>query len=402
MSVQPDVPRFPLPPPDVPYDPAPGMRKIMEKCPVSQIRLPDDSPAWLVTGFSEAREVFTDQRYSRALIFAPGRKQFGVDVAAADSILSLDPPEHSRLRKLVAGAFTGRRIQALRPRIAQLVDELIDGMLAGPHPTDLVQMFSLPLPSQVICLLLGVPFEDTGKFHAWSNTIFGDWSRSPEAIERAYAEIGAYLAELIARKRETPQDDLVSVLIDARDAGGRLSEGELVNFCFALLAAGHETTANMINLSFAALCQNPEQLDRLRADPGLLPGAVEELLRYVTLATIGMPRITREEVRLGGITIPEGETVIPSFNVANRDPAAFEEPDRLDVGREPRPHLAFGAGVHHCVGAQLARIELQEAFRGLLTRLPGLRMAVPMSDLEFHAGQAITSMRELPVTWDDV
>lgn len=402
MSVQPDVPKFPLSPSAIPYDPAPEMRAIMEKCPVSRIRLPDDSQAWLVTGFSEAREVFTDQRYSRALLFAPGRKQLGVDVVTADSILSLDPPEHSRLRKLVAGAFTGRRIQALRPRIAELVDELIDGMLAGPRPTDLVQAFSLTLPSQVICLLLGVPFEDTGKFHAWSNTIFADWSRAPEEIQTAYAEVSAYLAELITRKRETPQDDLVSVLIDARDSAGKLSEDELVNFCFALLAAGHETTANMINLSFTALCRNPEQLDRLRADPGLIPDAVEELLRYVILNPAGMPRVTREEVCLGGITIPEGETIIPAFNMANRDPAAFEDPDRLDVGREPRSHLAFGAGAHHCVGAQLARIELQESFRGLLTRLPGLRMAVPMSGLEFHAGQAITSIRELPVTWDDV
>jgi cytochrome P450 len=156
----------------------------------------------------------------------------------------------------------------------------------------------------------------------------------------------------------------------------------------------------MINLSFAALCRNPEQLDRLRADPGLIPGAVEELLRYVILNSTGMPRVTREEVCLGGATIQEGETVIPAFNMANRDPAAFEDPDRLDVGREPRSHLAFGAGAHHCVGAQLARIELQEAFRGLLA-VPGLRMAVPASGLEFHAGQIITSMRELPVTWGD-
>jgi cytochrome P450 len=213
-----------------------------------------------------------------------------------------------------------------------------------------------------------------------------------------------YMSELITRKRQAPGDDLISVLVDARDSAGKLTEDELVQFCIALLAAGHETTANSINMSFVALCQHPAELARLRGDPGLIPPAVEELLRYVIISGSGfvpLARVTREEVRLGGVTIPAGETVLPSFNVANRDSAAFDDPDRLDVGRAPKIHLGFGAGAHHCLGAQLARMELQEAFRGLLTRLPGLRMTVPMSGLEFRAGQAIASMRELPVTWGD-
>ena len=187
-------------------------------------------------------------------------------------------------------------------------------------------------------------------------------------------------------------------------APSKLTENELVQFCIGLLAAGHETTANSINMSFVALCQHPDELARLRADPGLIPAAVEELLRCVIISGSGfvpLARVTREEVCLGGVTIPAGETVLPSFNVANRDPAAFDDPDRLDVGRPPKTHLGFGAGIHHCLGAQLARMELREAFRGLLTRLPGLRMTVPMSELEFREGQAIASMRELPVTWDD-
>jgi cytochrome P450 len=376
----------------------------MMKCPVNKVRLPDDSTAWLVTGFDEAREVMIDQRYSRALLFAPGRHVYGVEATVADTLIAMDPPEHTRLRKLVASAFTEKRIQGLRPRVALIVDDLIDAMLAGPRPADLSRSFSLMVPASVICVLLGVPIADIGRFHEWSNAIFADWSRSREEIGQAYAAMRRYMSELIARKREAPEDDLISVLIDARDSGDKLTEGELVQFCIQLLAAGHETTANSINMSFVALCQHPDELARLSADPGLIPAATEELLRYVMISGSGfipLARVTREEVRLGGCTIPAGETVLPSFNVANRDPAAFRDPDRLDVGRAPKTHLGFGAGAHHCLGAQLARMELQEAFRGLLTRLPGLRMTVPMSQLEFREGQAIASMRELPVTWDD-
>ena len=295
-------------------------------------------------------------------------------------------------------------MQALRPRVARIVDDLIDSMLAGPRPADLSHSFSLMVPAGVICALLGVPISDVDSFHEWSNAIFGDWDRSPGEIGEAYAAMSRYVSELIAQKREAPEDDLISVLVDARDAAGKLTEGQLVDLCIQLLGAGHETTANSINMSFVALSQYPDELARLRADPGLIPAAVEELLRYVTISGSGFvpfARITREEVCLGGVTIPAGDAVLPSFNVANRDPGAFDAPDQLDVGRAPKTHLAFGAGAHHCLGAQLARMELQEAFRGLLTRLPGLRMTVPMSELEFREGQAIASMRELPVTWDD-
>ena len=404
MSAQSEAPGYPFPPSPVPYDPGPEVRELMAKGPVNQVRLPDDSMAWLVTGFNETREVMIDPRYSRALVFAPGREVYGVEATLADGIVAMDPPEHTRLRKLVAGAFTEKRMQALRPQVTRIVDDLIDAMRAGPRPVDLSRSFSLMVPASVICALLGVPIADVDRFHAWSNVIFGDWSRSREDIAAAYAAMGDYIAELIAQKRQAPADDLISVLIDARDAAGKLSEVELVKFGVGLLGAGHETTANSINMSFVALCQYPDELARLRADPGRIPAAVEELVRYVIISGSGfipLARITREEVCLGGVTIPAGETVLPSFNVANRDPAAFAEPDRLDVGRAPKTHLGFGAGAHHCLGAQLARMELQEALHGLLTRLPGLRMTVPMSAIEFRAGHAIASMRELPVTWDD-
>jgi len=405
MSDDPEIARFPFPASPVPYDPGPELRDTMAKCPVNKVRLPDDSTAWLVTGFSETREVFIDARYSRALVFAPGRPLYGVETTLRGSLTAMDPPEHSRFRKLVARAFTDKRIEALRPAVAGIVDDLIDNLLAGPRPADLSHEFSLMLPASVICLLLGVPITDVDKFHAWSNAIFADWSRSQEEIGQAFAEMTAYMAALIARKRAEPGEDLISVLINARDADGKLTESELVQFPLQLLAAGHETTANSINMSFVALSEHPEELARLRANPELIPAAVEELLRYVRIAGSGfvpLSRVTREEVCLGGVTIPAGETVLPAFFAANRDPAAFDHPDRLDVGNPPKTHLAFGAGAHHCLGAQLARMELQEAFRGLLTRLPGLRMTIPMSQLEFRDGQAIASMRELPVTWDDV
>jgi cytochrome P450 len=404
MSAQPETPRFPFPPSPVPYDPGPEIRELTAQCPVNQVQLPNDSMAWLVTGFDQVREVLIDQRYSRALVFASGRELYGVEATLADSMLAMDPPEHTRLRKLVAGAFTEKRMQALRPQVARIVDDLIDAMLAGPRPADLSHSFSLMVPAGVICALLGVPISDVDSFHEWSNAIFGDWDRSPDEIGEAYAAMSRYVSELIAQKRKAPEDDLISVLVDARDAAGKLTEDQLVDLCIQLLGAGHETTANSINMSFVTLCQYPDELARLRADPGLIPAAVEELLRYVTISGSGFvpfARIAREEVCLGGVTIPAGDTVLPSFNVANRDPGAFDAPDRLDVGRAPKTHLAFGAGAHHCLGAQLARMELQESFRGLLTRLPGLRMTGPMSELEFRGGQAIASMRELLVTWDD-
>jgi len=400
-----DPVKFPLPPAPVPYEPSPELRKLAARCPVTKAELPDGSTGWLVTGYNEVREVLTDQRYSRALVHAPGRNPRGVDSITSDGLLALDPPQHSRLRKLVAGAFTDRRMQALRPAVTRIVDDLVNAMIAGPRPADLKHAFSLPLPSSVICALLGVPPEDVSRFHAWSDTIMADWTRPRAEIAAAFDAIYAYMAGLIARKRQAPADDLISVLIEARDAGGKLSERELVRFCFGLLLAGHETTANQINMSFVALSEHPAELARLRADPGLIPHAVEELLRFAQLtasSAIPLARITREEVCLGGVTIPAGEAVLPMRAVANRDPGAFPEPDRLDLLRAPTAHIAFGWGTHHCLGAQLARMELQEAFCGLLTRLPGLRMAVPLANVEFHHGQALATMRELPVTWDDV
>ena len=289
----------------------------------------------------------------------------------------------------------------MRPRVASIVDELLDELLSRPQPADLVSGFSLPLPAQVICEMLGVPAEDTERFHAWSDTVMSDWQRDSDEIMTALIELYGYFGRLIALKRSQPTHDLTSALISARDDADRLSEDELTVLCCTLLIGGHETTANQINLSLLLLLDHPAELAKLRTDPSLIPGAVEELLRFSRLGGLAPTRVTTEDVDIGGVTIPAGEEVIPLFASANRDPAVFSDPERFDVSRDAANHLSFGAGVHHCVGAQLARVELQEAFRGLLGRLPGLRLAVPTSELQFKPGMAIHSLRELPVLWED-
>ncbi len=387
--------------PALPGQPAADIRTISGDRPVFRAELPDGRIVWLVSGYENVRQVMIDQRFSRALAVAPGQARPGVEMFAAGSINGLDPPEHTRLRKLVASAFTVRRVEALRPRVAGIVGELIDAMLGRPQPADLVTGFSLPLPTQVICEMLGVPAADLERFHAWSDVIIGDWQRDADEIMTALAELYGYFGALIELRRDRPGDDLMSALIAARDDTDRLSEEELTAMCCALLIAGHETTANAINLSLLLLCDHPGEVAKLRADPGLIPGAVEEFLRYGRLGTLPPARVTREDVAIGGVVIPAGEQVIPLIGTANKDPSVFSDPDRFDVTRSAASHLSFGAGVHHCLGAQLARVELQEAFRGLIGRLPGLRLAVPASELDFKPGMVIHSLRELPVRWGE-
>jgi cytochrome P450 len=387
--------------PTLPGQPVPEIRTISGGRPVFRAELPDGRIVWLVTGYDNVRQMIIDQRFSRALAVAPGQAQPGFEMFAAGSVNGMDPPEHTRLRKLVASAFTARRVEALRPRVADIVNQLIDAMAGRPQPADLVAGFSLPLPAQVICEMLGVPAEDTGQFHAWSDTIMGDWQRDADEIMTALAKMYGYFGKLIEIKRARAADDLMSALIAARDHADRLSEHELTAMCCILLIGGHETTANQINMSLLLLFDHPDQVARLRADPGLIPAAVEELLRCTRLGSLPPARVTTEDVQIGGVTIPAGEKVMPLLGAANRDPSVFSDPDRLDVTRDAASHLSFGAGVHHCLGAQLARVELQEAFRGLIGRLPGLRLAVPASDLEFKPGMAIHSLRELPVRWGE-
>jgi cytochrome P450 len=399
MTVQGSPIKF-TPAPPGPNRSVPEFRALIKDQPVVLVELPDGSTAWLVIGYEQARQMAVDPRFSRALAVSSARAQQGFDALAGSSINGIDPPEHTRLRKLVASAFTARRVEALRPRVAAIVDELTDALLDQPQPADLVAAFSLPLPVQVICEMLGVPTGDMEQFHAWSDTVLGDWESDSGDVMAAVVEMFGYFGKLIEMKRAAPADDLMTALIAARDQADRLSEEELMVLGCTLLISGHETTANQINLSLLALLDHPAELAKLRADPDLIPGAVEEFLRYVRLGGLAPARVTSEEVQLGDITIPAGETVIPLFDTANRDPSVFTDPDRLDVTRAPANHLAFGVGVHHCLGAQLARLELQEAFRGLLVRMPGLRLAVPAGQLRFKRAMVVHSLCELPVRWD--
>lgn len=389
----------PAPPP--PGDPAPEHRPLLGGRAVVRAEMPDGSLAWLVGGYPEARQVATDPRFSRARAVAEGRGVQGFEIFAAASINGMDPPELTRIRKLVSSAFTARRVEALRPRVALIVNGLLEDMQTGPQPADLVSTFALPLPVRVICEMLGVPEADMEQFHVWSDTVLGDWVRDGDVVMAALVEMYEYFGRLVELKRAQPADDLMTALIAARDASDRLSEQELTTLGCTLLMGGHETTANQISLSLLTLLCHPAELARLVADPALIPAAVEELLRFVVLGGALPPaRVATEDVELGGVTIRAGEAVLPMYATANRDPAEFSDPDRLDVGRNVGAHLAFGAGAHHCVGAQLARLELQEAFRGLLGRLPGLRVTVPLTQLRYKPGMAVYSLRELPVCWD--
>jgi cytochrome P450 len=393
--------RFPLPAPPSLYHPSPELGELRETQPVTRVTMPDGKIAWLVTRYADVRQVLIDSRFSRAAATAPDAPQVGLGQLATQSLMGMDPPEHTRIRKLVARAFTARRVEELRPRVSKLVDELLDRVVSLPPPVDLVENFSFPLPVQVICELLGVPAQDRHTFHSWSDAMMGDIHRDPKQMEAAFAAMGQYLGGLIATKRAEPADDLMTALIAARDEHDRLSEQELVTLCIGLLVGGHETTANQINMFLLTLLHYPEELARLRAQPESVPGAVEELMRFTQLgeAAAGMPRITTEPVELGGVTIPAGAAVLPAMGAANRDPRSFPDPDRLDLTRAVNQHLSFGAGVHHCLGAQLARMELQEALSGLLRRMPTVRVVVPDSELRFKQGMILRSLEALPVAW---
>jgi cytochrome P450 len=390
--------KFPPPAPVAPGEPEPFYALIAD-CPVTQAELSDGSTAWLVSGFEQVRQVFSDPRFSRALATAPGRSLNALEASTAGTIIGMDPPEHTRLRKLVASAFTARRVEAMRPRVAAIAGELIDAFTARPQPVELMSSFCQLLPVQVICEMLGVPTADMEKFRVWSATLVGNWEQDTDELMTAGAAMYEYLAERIRIKRTQPGDDLLDALIAARDSSDRLSEEELTILGTTILVAGHETTAIQISHSLVTLLDHPSELARLRADPGLIAGAVEELVRYVRIGILPLARLTREDVELGGVTIPAGEVVLPLNLAADRDPSVFREPDRFDVGRAPASHLGFGAGPHHCLGAPLARVELQESLRALITRLPGLALAVPSGELRFKPGMAMYHLRELPITW---
>jgi cytochrome P450 len=373
---------------------------LREHEPVVRVSLPTGDRAWLVTRYDDVRQVYADSRFSRAAATRSGAPRCNEVAIGPDSIFSKDPPEHTRLRRLVAPAFTVRRIAAMRARIQRLVDAFLDSMEEAGPPADLVTEIALPLPLTVICELLGIPQADRGRFRAWSE-VFMSTTRYPvEEVREAQARFERYFAALITHKRAHPTDDLLGVLIAARDEDENLTEEELINLGIVLLVTGFETTYTQISNIVFTLLRHPDQLARLRQDLDLVPAAIEELMRYIPRrADGGTIRVALEDIELGGITVRAGEAVIPAINSANRDDRRFPEADRLDLTRSDTSHLAFGFGTHHCLGAQLARLELQVTLNALLRRFPRLSLAVAEQDLLWRTGTLSLSPLALPVAW---
>ncbi|MEV7356905.1 cytochrome P450 [Kitasatospora sp. NPDC091276] len=315
------------------------------------------------------------------------------------TFITMDDPEHARLRRMVTATFAIKQVEALRPTVQKIVDDLIDAMLAGPKPVDLVQAFALPVPSLVICALLGVPYADHDFFQANSRLLVKR-TTTPEQARAATRQLTDYLDRLIGDKLAHPTDDLLSALAE-RVRGGELSRHEAANMGILLLIAGHETTANMIALGTLALLQHPDQLARPREsdDPKLIASTVEELLRYLTIVHSGRRRVALADLEIGGVTIHAGEGVVLANDIGNRDPAAFPDPDRLDVARNPRHHVAFGFGVHQCLGQPMARVELQVVYGTLYRRVPALRLAVDPDRIPFKHDGNVYGVYALPVTW---
>lgn len=354
--------------------------------------------SFLVTGYAEAREAFADPRLSKdtARFFAGQPSRRNLHPAISQTMLASDPPQHTRLRRLVTKAFTAGAADRLRPYIQSVTDELLDKWTPGGQ-ADLVADLAAPLPVTIICQMLGVPEADRPTVRQWSNDLFA--AGEPDRIDAASHAMAGYMAALIATKRHTPDDSLLHDLILARDGADRLSEDELLSLAVLLLVAGHETTTNFIGNSALALIQNPDSLARLRDEPETLDGALDELLRFDSPVGIATFRYSTEALTLGGTEIPAGIPVLIAPGAANRDPARFTEPARLDLGRDAKGHLAFGHGIHRCLGAPLARAEGQIALRTLITRFPHLRLAVPAEELEWRQTRLMRGPQAMPVTW---
>jgi cytochrome P450 len=379
-------------------DPYTVYARLRAQGPVHPIRLPEGgAKAWLVVGYEAGRAALADPRLSKDWSRASPSLPLGA-VSSGPHMLRADPPDHTRLRKLVAREFTPRRVEELAPRIQRTTDTLLDRMLAAPDGrANLVEALSFPLPITVICELLGVPDLDRESFRTWSTDALG--ASDPEVRKLAAASMARYIAELVNGKRQSPGEDLMSALIHGSDDDGdRLSPDELLGMAWLLLVAGYETTVNLISNGVLALLTHPEQLAALRADLSLIDDAVEEMLRYDGPLETPTFRFTTEPVTIGDTVIPGGgELVLVAMADANRDPARFPSPDRFDISRDARGHVAFGHGIHHCLGAPLARLEVRIAIRTLLERCPHLALDIHPAAITWRPGLMIRGPLSLPV-----
>jgi cytochrome P450 len=398
MTTTQDAPEYPMPRAQgCPFDPPPALRTLQDEGPITRVKLWDGSTPWLVTRYADQRAVLGDSRISADMTHptyprqAPGNGTL--------SFIGMDDPEHARLRRMVGSAFMVKRVEAMRPAVQQIVDDAIDALLAGPTPVDLVEAFALPVPSLVICDLLDVPYADHDFFQANSKTMINRNS-TPEQRMAALGALSEYLGRLVAVKVENPGDDLLSRLGE-RVKAGELTHQAATEMAVLLLIAGHETTANMIALGTVALLRAPDQLALLRDtdDPKLVAGAVDELLRYLNITHGGRRRVALEDLEVAGQLVRAGEGLVLPNDIANRDADVFADPDRIDLTREARHHLAFGFGVHQCLGQPLARLELQIVYSTLYKRIPTLRLAADIEDIPFKHDGFVYGVHSLPVAW---
>jgi cytochrome P450 len=381
-------------------DPYPLYRRLRTEDPVQQSPL----GFWVLTRYEDVAAALRDPRFAKEAIPAFVAARFGLTLAGPGlSMLDRDPPDHTRLRGLVSKAFTPRVVEVLRPGIQKIVDDLLGPVMARGE-MDLIEDFAYPLPVTVICEMLGVPLEDRDHFKRWGLDIARgldaiwlppDSEVSQRSLQSRH-ELADYFRSLIARRRADLRGDMLSGLIAAEESGDKLSEEELLATCILLLVAGHETTVNLIGNGTLALLRHPDQLERLRREPGLIGTAVEELLRFDGPVQ-RTARIPSEDVTIGGRTIPAGELVMPFIGAADRDPAQFPDPERLDITRSDNRHIAFGWGIHFCLGAPLARVEGQIAIGALVSRLPGLRLATEAP--EFRQSLTLRGLVSLPVAF---
>jgi cytochrome P450 len=385
------------------FDPIEELADVRDGDGVTRVMTPFGMSAYLVTRYDDVREVLADStRFSNAATRQtrpPGMADVSdeeLEELRAGQMLAFDPPDHTRLRKMLTSEFTVRRMRRLEPRIIEIVDDALGDLERAGKPGDLVSTFALPVPSLVICELLGVPYDDRAEFQHRTGRLL-DVSLPVEQRMALQRESREYMAGLVAQAQAAPGEDMLGMLV--RTHGHDLSTAELVGIASLLLVAGHETTSNMLGLGTLALLRHPEQLALVRDDPAAVEPAVEELLRWLSIVHSGVPRTTTTEVELAGHTIPAGEQLVLALPAANRDPALTNHPERLDVTREVARHVAFGHGVHHCLGAPLARMEMKVAFPALLRRFPDLALAVPYEEIGFRAFHVVYGLHALPVTW---
>ncbi|MBT2412748.1 cytochrome P450 [Streptomyces sp. ISL-12] len=382
-------------------DPYGTLARLRNEAPVCPVTGPDGRRFWLVTRYDDAKAAFVDPRLSLDRRNAlPGQYQgMSLPPALDANLLNMDPPDHRRLRRLVGAAFTGRRVERLRGPIQRIADELIDAV-APLGRADLIAAYAAPLPIAVICDLLGVPRSARPDFRAWTDALTAPDPARPERAKDAVAHLWHFFTRLVSDKRREPGDDLLTDLIAACDGDDRLTEAELTSLAFLILFAGFENTVHLIGNAVLALLDHPGQAAQLREDPGLIEQAVDELMRFDGPAPLAIRRFPTEDIEIGTVRIPAGETVLLSLASANRDATRFDQPDRLDIHRAPAGHLALGHGIHYCLGAPLARLETAIAIETLLRRMPGLALAVPRDQVRWRPSIRSRGLLSLDVVFD--